>query len=298
MVTLDILIPHYNDPEGLEISLQSIADQTWRGNARVIVVDDGSSEEAFAAAERIVAATGHAVDLHRNASNLGRPRTRNRLLELAEAPYLAWLDAGDIWYPEKIETQFELLDRLIESGEDPAKTWVTCDYDWQWHGQDPRLVHQDVDDDQFRSLFLGDRLRAYLWTLLGSAEAFQMVGGFDEELPRLQDLDFFLRFVENGGRIYSTGESTPLCRYHKSDVGRNAIEIWNCNQRIMDKNRQHLARFDRPTRRRIRYKACRLSARYALNNKEYLTWAKYMAIGLGGDPRYVAYRIRRRLLGR
>ena len=298
MVTLDILIPHFNDPEGLGLSLQSVAEQTWQGEMRVIVVDDGSTDENFAAVERIVAASGLTITLHRNTRNLGRPRTRNRLLDLAAAPYLAWLDADDVWYPDKIETQFALLDRLVAQGEDPAKLWITCDYDWQWEGQNARLVEQDVTDDQFRSLFLGDRLRAYLWTLLGTAESFHRVGGFDEELPRLQDLDFFLRFIETGGRIFSTGESIPHCRYNKSDLGRSATEIWACNQRIMDKNRHHLERFDPATIRRIRYKAYRLSARYALNNKEYLSWAKYMAAGLGGDPRYAAYRIRRRILGR
>ena len=48
---------------------------------------------------------------------------------------------------------------------------------------------------------LGRRLRAYLWTLLGTARAFKAAGRFDERLPRLQDLDYFLRFIAAGGTL-------------------------------------------------------------------------------------------------
>jgi glycosyltransferase involved in cell wall biosynthesis len=297
MATLDILIPHHNDPDGLNRSLVSIKGQTWVGDLRVVVIDDCSKPEMFSAVERLVQVSSLDVLLQRNDVNLGRPKTRNRLLELSDASHVAWLDAGDVWYPEKLERQFATLSRLLREGRDPTKIWVTCDYDWQWEGQEPHHVVQDVTGDQLKELLLGDRLRGYLWTLLSPAEAFRLPGGFDEDLPRLQDLDYFLRFVRAGGCIAKVDCAEALCRYHKSDVGRNAVEIWSCNRRIISKNRDLLNRYGKATARRIRFKIGNVSARYALHNHDFLRYLMYKLIATIEDPRYAVYRARRKLLG-
>ncbi|TVP78331.1 glycosyltransferase, partial [Thioalkalivibrio sp.] len=76
---LDVLIPHYRNPDGLAQSLQSIADQDWLGTdattarLRVIVLDDGSDAadmtqvEAHCAAFR--AQSGQVLDLVHEAQN-------------------------------------------------------------------------------------------------------------------------------------------------------------------------------------------------------------------------------------
>ena len=73
-----------------------------------------------------------------------------------------------------------------------------------------------------RALLIGTDLRAYLWTLLSRADTLRNVGWFDERLPRLQDLDFFLRFALKGGRIVAPETNEALCIYHKTDLGRSA----------------------------------------------------------------------------
>jgi len=233
---LDVLIPHYRDPEGLAAALASIAAQDWLADPshrlRVIVVDDGSGAAdqaaARAACDAFAAASGQAVLLDALPENQGRPAARNRLLDLARAPYMAWLDAGDIWYRQKLSAQFAHLAALEARGQDTARLWVSCAYDWDQGGQ-RRPVRQLVAGDQIRALLAGTDLRAYLWTLLGRAEAFRLAGRFDPRLPRLQDLDYFLTFLRAGGEITlpsGTGpESEPLCCYFKSDIGRDAAQV-------------------------------------------------------------------------
>lgn len=172
--TLDVLMPHYRDPAGLALSLASIEAQVWAGRMRVVVVDDGSPPAEAEAARRLcddtAARAGLAVTFLRNPENLGRPRTRNRLLDAVEAEYVAWLDAGDIWYPDKLARQFAHLARLRWQGEDVDRLWISCHYDWHQGGR-IRLVRQQVTGDLTRELLLGAHLRAYLWTLLGTARA-------------------------------------------------------------------------------------------------------------------------------
>lgn len=285
MSQVDVLVPHFRDTEGLKLSLASIAAQTWTGDIRIVLVDDGSPAADFRAVEALVAEQELPVTLLRNPENRGRPFTRNRLLDSVEGDYVAWLDAGDVWYPEKLARQFEHLSRLRFEGADTEGVWVTCHYDWQWHGRRARLLLQETDGDQLRELMLGDRLRAYLWTLLGKAETFRAVGRFDEELPRLQDLDYFIRFVRAGGRITAPPGREALCCYHKSDLGRNAAEIRRCNARIVEKYRPTIEGYGRGFVSTIRYNAETLSARYAKNNGAQLTRSYYLARAFLASPR-------------
>lgn len=266
MACLDILIPHYRDPAGLKLSLESIEAQTWTGDMRVVVVDDGSEPEYLRQAEALLADFPLPHTLERNPINRGRPYTRNRLLDLIDSPFVAWLDAGDVWYPDKLLKQFEHVSRLRYEGKDPDRYWVTCHYDWQWEGRRARTIEQVTEVRQLRELMLGQKLRAYLWTLLGTREAFRIAGRFDERLPRLQDLDYFIRFVLAGGEMTVPPRTEALCRYHKSDVGRNATEIRACNSLIFRKYRPHFQNYGPSFMKTIRYNADMLSARFARNN--------------------------------
>ena len=285
MSRLDVLVPHFRDPEGLALSLASVAAQGWTGDLRLVIVDDGSPEAEFRAVEAAAAGLDLPAAIARNPTNRGRPYTRNRLLDMVEGDFVAWIDAGDVWYPSKLERQFEHLARLRFAGADVGRVWVTCNYDWQWSGRRARHTTQDVSGDQLKELMLGSKLRAYLWTLLGQASSFRAIGRFDEELPRLQDLDFFIRFVRAGGVLAAPPGREALCRYHKSDLGRDAAEIRACNRRIFAKYRSSFEGYGPDFLAGIRYNAETLSARYAKNNGDTLTRARYLARAFVADPK-------------
>lgn len=300
--TLDVLIPHYCDPAGLRMSLESVAAQTWDGSMRVIVIDDGSPasdrDEARAVCDAVLSGTGIALAFHANPRNLGRPGTRNHLLDRVEADHVAWLDAGDIWYPEKLSRQFEHLSRLRHTGVDLDQTWVTCCYDWDQEGRRLRTLRQSAEGDQVSALLEGTKLRAYLWTLLGTRQAFQIAGRFDERLPRLQDLDYFLRFVRAGGRIVSPPDQTPLCRYFKSDVGRNAADVHKSYQIILAKNRPIIQNYPPAMISKLHYKADRLAARFAFSNGSYALGTGYLTRAVFLHPRHASRVVRTLLMRR
>ena len=292
-MSLDVLIPHYRDLNGLGETLASIGNQTWTGDIRIVVVDDGSSTKEFRAVQALVDNQPLPFLLERNPENRGRPYTRNRLLDSIDNEYAAWLDAGDIWYPDKLALQFEHINRLRFEGADLSRIWVTCNYDWQREGGRCYQVKQEVEADQLRELFLGQRLRCYLWTLLAPASTFHAIGPFDEQLPRLQDVDYFIRFVRAGGIITKPPYDKALCRYHKSDLGRSAHEIRRCNRMIFEKYRSDFERYGSSFLSTIRYNAETLSARYAKNNGD--TWARmyYIARAFVAHPQ-AAFALTRR----
>lgn len=275
MTTISILLPHYNDPEGFLLTLRSIEAQTFRGPMEIVVCDDGSRPEHLAQVERIVEESPSRIVLLKNPVNRGRPYTRNVLLDAAGGIYLTWVDSADELYPRKLSVQLDALYRTkLLRFDRPA--WVTCNYDMHWiGGGKPRLGRQRVEGDQATSLFLAT-LRAYLWTLLGTTQSFRDVGYFDTKLPRLQDLDFFLRFVEKGGMFVMPDTHDALCVYHKSDIGKDADMIAECYRHIYDKHApllmSHSARF----RRNRLYDLNMLAARFAANNDDALKTAAYL----------------------
>lgn len=288
---IDVLIPHYEDPKGLKLSLASVEAQS-AGRFRVVIADDGSSQPVLSEIERIVAQSKLMIDLLRSPQNNGRARTRNVLLDAIESSYAAWLDAGDEWYPGKTGAQVAVLQDRVKP---PQPQWITCDYDWQWPNRRAMWCAQETGQDQIKAILAGRSLRAYLWTLLASSKTFRDVGYFDEKLPRLQDVDFFLRFLRSGGRIDNAGTGEALCVYHKSDRGRDPRVIRDCGEYLMTKHSDLYARYGLSFAKSCRFELDLLIARYSMNNAQYALAAKHYLAALQRQPRTMGYRLASRL---
>ncbi len=80
----------------------------------LIVIDDGSTDGSFAAAEQAI--TGIPRSIIRRTANMGVSAARNYGMELASGKYLAFLDADDIWLPRKLEKQLRITEHQPEIG--------------------------------------------------------------------------------------------------------------------------------------------------------------------------------------
>jgi glycosyltransferase involved in cell wall biosynthesis len=186
-------MPVYNDPDGVRRTVPTVFGQTWPGPVRLLVIDDGSTDDTgdvVATLARFYAD----VEVIRHPTNRGRPAARNTVLEHAGDGYLAWADAGDLWHPRKLELQFSTL--LDAEAKDPA-TPLLCTGPLRWvfadRGSD-RLRVPDVAGDQLQAALTG-RLFPYLQAMLGRAEHFRQLDGFDASLLRRQDYDLLVRFL-------------------------------------------------------------------------------------------------------
>lgn len=292
---VDILIPHFNDARGLALSLDSIDAQDWTGPRRIVVADDGSEPSEKAALEALLEQREGTVAYLPSDRNQGRPHTRNRLLDAIESPYTAWLDAGDAWYPSKLRIQMEAAEAFGGlSG--PVPYWITCNFDWKWEGRPTEQRFQNTDQDQVMGLLRGTDLRAYLWTVLGPSSSFKSVGWFDEALPRLQDLDFFIRFVLKGGFLQMPSTADSLCIYNKSDIGRNAAEIRACHGRIFDKHRVLYTRYGAKFAKVQLYRMEINAARFAANNRDNAARRRYLVRAFRHRPKQFIRRMLKREL--
>jgi glycosyltransferase involved in cell wall biosynthesis len=190
---VSVIVPAYNAARFITRTLESASRQTHR-RLEIIVVDDGSTDEtaeltkSFAGKDerfRVVSTENRGVAL-----------ARNKGLSLAQGDFVAFLDADDLWHPQKISLQ---LQKML-SRENCAVV-----YGWS--------ANIDLNDAVTlmapRWTVAGRCLNRHLFarvvgngsTLLVRKAAALSVGGFDPRWAQMglggcEDLDFELRLAE------------------------------------------------------------------------------------------------------
>ena len=114
-----VIIPVYNSAETLPKAIESVLEQSWPAH-EIIVVDDGSTDSSlqvangFAGKVRVI-----------QQSNAGVAAARNRGAESATGDWLAFLDADDWYYPDRLRWHAEWI------GRDAGLDFLTGDYEYR-----------------------------------------------------------------------------------------------------------------------------------------------------------------------
>lgn len=104
---VSVITPIYNAERFIKGTLNSILAQTFK-NIEIVLVDD-CSKDASAAIIKEYCNKYPNIVYHLQEHNMGAGVARNTALELARGRYVAFLDSDDIWKPEKVEKQIELM---------------------------------------------------------------------------------------------------------------------------------------------------------------------------------------------
>lgn len=100
---VSILIPTFNSAQFIAETIASVQQQTYE-NWEIIVVDDVSTDGTVALISKI-RETDVRIQLQVLERNSGTGVARNTALAKAKGKYIAFLDADDLWKPEKLEKQ-------------------------------------------------------------------------------------------------------------------------------------------------------------------------------------------------
>jgi glycosyltransferase involved in cell wall biosynthesis len=103
--TISVVIPAYNAADYLPETLQSVFAQSYPVH-EVIVVNDGSTDHT----DRVLQSFGGRIrQVYQE--NAGEGASRNVGIEHASGDWIAFLDADDLWSPQKLEEQVCVLQR-------------------------------------------------------------------------------------------------------------------------------------------------------------------------------------------
>jgi glycosyltransferase involved in cell wall biosynthesis len=104
-----VVIPAYNAADTIVPAIESVLAQTVQPK-EIIVVDDGSTDETAA----VIGEIAPRIAIVRQ-PNQGPGAATSAGIALATAPYIATLDADDLWLPGKIERQAQCFEAAPET---------------------------------------------------------------------------------------------------------------------------------------------------------------------------------------
>lgn len=106
---ISIITPVYNAGSYIEETLHMVEKQTY-GNWELILVDDCSSDNSRQVIRSYMdARKDERIQLIEKEVNEGAAMARNTGIDAAKGRYIAFLDADDIWMPEKLSTELAFM---------------------------------------------------------------------------------------------------------------------------------------------------------------------------------------------
>lgn len=102
---ISVIIPFYNRISWTIDAVRSVLAQTHK-KFEILLVDDGSTEDISPLIEFIQ--SDRRIKYFRQ-QNSGPAKARNHAIEQASGNYIAFLDADDLFYPEKLDAQLKFM---------------------------------------------------------------------------------------------------------------------------------------------------------------------------------------------
>ena len=200
-INFSVVIAVYNGEKTLARAIDSVLSQSYPPR-EVIVVDDGSTDGT----PDIAAAYGPPVRLLRQ-PNRGVSVARNMGVESAEGEWVAFLDADDYYYPERLELTAELIHRY------PEVDFVTADFDYV--DEYGKLIRRSISSTDLggkilaegegpfrlmRRKHFGDFIEDHFGdthTLTLPRCTFLKLGGYPEEYAVCEDVHLLIRLCSD-----------------------------------------------------------------------------------------------------
>ena len=216
MIKVSVILPAYNAEKFISQTIASISAQTL-AEFEIIVVDDGSLDATAA----IATAADPRVRLITQA-NQGIAQARNTGILQARGNYIAFMDHDDLWHPQKLATQVELLER------DGSCAVVYGEFERWTPPTPPGFNTAELDGGKQVAELSGmilPRLVETNWVLFSTAmfrrSVFDRVGLFDPSMPPADDWDLALRAAEHF-KFVKLAQVVALYRVH---AGQTSLKL-------------------------------------------------------------------------
>lgn len=106
---VSVIVPVYNAEKYITEAMDSVAAQTG-SQWELLLIEDGSSDGTAEIIEEYIRDHGEMrIRMYRQPQNMGAAQARNRGLREARGRYIAYLDADDLWMPEKLEHEMRFM---------------------------------------------------------------------------------------------------------------------------------------------------------------------------------------------
>ncbi|EKE97146.1 MULTISPECIES: glycosyltransferase [unclassified Tolypothrix] len=184
---ISVVLPVFNGAKTISETVQSVLNQTFV-NWELIIINDGSQDSTLDIIEKFESAEPRLRIF--SYPNAGLAASRNRGIALSLGEYISFIDADDLWTPNKLKSQLTAL-------QEQSKAFVA--YSWtDYIDANGKFVksggHTTDTGDVYQKLLLWNFIENGSNPLVRK-EVFDTVGGFDESLSAAEDWDMWLRLA-------------------------------------------------------------------------------------------------------
>ncbi len=229
---ISIVIPVYNGGEFLREAIDSALSQTYP-NREVLVVNDGSDDGGVS--RETALSYGDRVRYFEK-SNGGVSSALNLAVANMRGEWFCWLSHDDVYLPHKLECQAKQLRALLDEGKDLDR--VALFSGMEWIDASGRVAMRLPTSPGRRGGNLGIMLRNLRRSRMGGCtfllprSCFDRLGGFDEELRCVSDVDYWYRLLLSGCELHYLPEILVRGRLHGGQVTQRAAEKLKKEQEI------------------------------------------------------------------
>jgi glycosyltransferase involved in cell wall biosynthesis len=233
---ISIIVPVYNTEKYIDETIRSVVDQTYQ-HWELVLVDDGSTDQSNRIIEKWIQEDRRIRYSFKE--NGGQASARNVGIQICKGEYIAFLDADDLYMPERLQSQIEDIknhdaDFYYGGGyffevKDGKK--IRTPYDWKYGAF--------TGEEFFRILYHSCAVN--INTVLIKKDLLLKIGTFDESevLRGTEDFDLWLRIALNVNSVYGNPERLTLYRMHDGGIHLQKANMLIGKWKIYEKYDQH-----------------------------------------------------------
>ena len=201
--SVSVIVPVYNDPEGIQTTLDSLTKQTY-DEFEVIVVDNNSTDETETVLNTLVTKHPELIEQHEETNVQSSYAARNTGIQYAEGDLLLFLDS-DMWVGES------WIHEMVTAVESNDYDYLGCNVEIVMSSQ-PSIWEQYQRALSFPvKTYLEGKNFVPTCALAVKMEVFDKMGLFDHRLESGGDKEFGQRVQRAGYKQGYTGSTTA---YH------------------------------------------------------------------------------------
>ena len=220
-----MIIAVYNGGSTIRRAIQSVLSQTYTAY-ELIVVDDGSTDDTAT----VVREFGNRIR-YMYQRNAGVSAARNAGAAVAAGEWLAFLDADDWYYPDRLRWHAEWI------GREPGLDFLTGDYDYR--RPDGSLISRSMEITEAGVALLGkaggsrrvvmelDEMASFIenhfgdtHTLTVPRQTFLALGGYPSGRAVCEDVNFLIRLCARSRRVGVICEPMGVYLIHHGSATR------------------------------------------------------------------------------
>jgi len=221
---ISVIMPAYNAEKFIAVAIDSVIVQTFL-SWELIIVDDGSTDNTAVIVKEFEKKDDRIRYIGQQHG--GQGKARNNGILHSQSEFVAFLDADDVWMPEKLDKQIALM-------RDNDVDLVFSDA-YIFKNKPGEITKLNIKpghysgDDAVRQFLSSNHIP--LLTALGKKSSIHKVNGFSERTDIHEDYDLWLRMLINGSSFL--GINSPLAYYRvhaaSSSAGEGKMLFFNIN---------------------------------------------------------------------